>query len=412
MKEGSLSEELSMRQTLATFPAHVSCLLFFTLLTRVSYFMAWPFLSIVLTRTWHLSPLQIGSMMSGCAVVSVVFGIYGGALSDRLGRKKLLVLGCLLAIAGYTSIALANNIALFAVGLLLTGISFSWIDAPSRALMSDLLVDRRRRELALQMRYFAVNLAAVSGPLIGIIFGLNSQKSTFLITALSYLPFLIFVLLAIPHTKGDSANREQGESIWRVARLIGRDRIYLIALLCSILCYLVYAQIESTLPQYLLALDSTRAVGLVTTILVTNAVTVLLAQIWLVKLMGAMSLIQRIVTGAFIFTLSQLLFWVNDSTSALWWGLVTVIFSIAEAILLPNLSVLLDRLAPEKHRGAYLGASTLVILGLSLGPFVGGALLEWYGKAVFCVMALGCLAIAALLLINRSATNARLESHQ
>ncbi|MBN3264443.1 hypothetical protein [Pectobacterium brasiliense] len=40
--------------------------------------------------------------------------------------------------------------------------------------------------------------------------------------------------------------------------MIGRDRIYLIALLCSILCYLVSAQIESTLPQYLLALDSAR----------------------------------------------------------------------------------------------------------------------------------------------------------
>lgn len=60
----------------------------------------------------------------------------------------------------------------------------------------------------------------------------------------------------------------------------------------------------------------------------------------------------------------------------------TVIFSIAEATLLPNLSILLDRLAPERYRGAYLGASTLAVLSLSLGPFVGGALLEWSGKGV------------------------------
>lgn len=54
-------------------------------------------------------------------------------------------------------------------------------------------------------------------------------------------------------------------------------------------------------------------------------------------------------------------------------------------------------------------AVELVILGLSLGPFVAGALLEWYGKAFFGVIALGCLTIAALLLINRSATHARLD---
>lgn len=49
------------------------------------------------------------------------------------------------------------------------------------------------------------------------------------------------------------------------------------------------------------------------------------------------------------------------------------------------------------------------VVGLSLGPFVGGALLEWYRTAFFGVMALGCLTIAALLLINRSATHARLD---
>ncbi|MBQ4796766.1 hypothetical protein F9U41_22350, partial [Pectobacterium versatile] len=79
------------------------------------------------------------------------------------------------------------------------------------------------------------------------------------------------------------------------------------------------------------------------------------------------------------------------------------------AILLPNLSILLDRLAPERYRGAYLGASTLVVLGLSLGPFVGGALLEWSGKGVFVMMALFCLSIAALMLINKKKIKHRLE---
>lgn len=406
-----LSDEPTFRQTLASFPQTVVVLLFFTLLTRFSYFMAWPFLSIILTRTYHLTPVMIGGVMSGCALIAVVLGIYGGSLSDRFGRKQILALGCLLAIVGYAAIGLADNVMLFAAGLLLTGISFSWTDAPSRALMSDLLVDQRRRELALQIRYFAVNIAAVGGPLIGILFGLNSQKSTFLLTALSWVPFLFFALLALPAGKNRFATAQETMAqpgTWQITRIILRDSIYLIALLCSIFCYLIYAQIESVVPQYLLMLDADKAVSLVTVILITNAVSVLAVQLYLVPLMSATALEKRIIIGALVFALSQVLFWGNSTTSPYWWGMVTVVFSIAEAILLPNLSILLDRLAPERYRGAYLGASSLVVLGLSLGPFVGGTLLEWRGKGVFIAMALLSLSIAVMIFITKKEMNRRI----
>ncbi|EQC1412756.1 MFS transporter [Providencia rettgeri] len=408
------SDDLTLIQTLSTFPRNVFILLFFTLITRLSYFMVWPFLSIILTVTYQLTPLTIGCLMSGCALISVILGIYGGSLSDQVGRKTLILLGCLLAISGYGSIALANSIFVFAFGLLLTGISFSWIDASSRALISDLLQDKKRRELALQIRYFTVNIAAVSGPLIGITFGLNSQKSTFLLTALSYVPFFLFSLWGIPAGKILLCNKIKAQhnemmNVWQVTRLIFRDHIYIIVLISSILCYLVYAQIESIVPQYLLMVDSTRAVNLVTVILVTNAITVLVAQFYLVPLLTNTHLEQRIVIGSLIFALSQVLFWVSHTTNTYWWVGCTVIFSIAEAILLPNLSILLDRLAPERYRGAYLGASTLVVLGLSLGPFVGGALLEWSGKGVFVLMALFCLCITVLMLINKQKIKLRLR---
>lgn len=413
MKERAslLNDEFTFRQTIASFPRPVIALLFFTLLTRVSYFMAWPFLSIILTRTWHLTPVMIGSVMSGSAVVAAALGIYGGSLSDRWGRKQILALGCLLAIVGYAAIGLANSVWIFALGLLLTGISFSWTDATSRALMSDLLIDARRRELALQIRYFVVNIAAVSGPLIGIFFGLNSQKMTFLLTALSYVPFLWFALWRYPGAKTASnqvAERSTHPGFGQISHIILRDKIYLLALICSIVCYLIYAQIESVVPQYLLMLDSTKAVSLVTVILVTNALSVLAAQLYLVPLLAGIAPGQRIIIGALIFAVSQLLFWVNVTTSVYWWGLVAVVFSIAEAILLPNMSILLDRLAPERYRGAYLGASSLVVLGLSLGPFVGGTLLEWSGRGVFIAMALFSLSIVFMMLVTKKAINERL----
>lgn len=403
-----------MRQNFATFPANVSFLLIFTLLTRLTYFMAWPFLSIILTRTYQLSPLAIGSVMSCCALISVIPGIYGGSLSDRFGRKNLLILGCLLAIIGYASIALSKSVFFFALSLLLTGVSFSLIDASSRALMSDLLQDKKRRELALQIRYLMVNVAAVSGPLIGIVLGLNAQKSTFLFTAFSYVPFFLFVLLNIPTGKvqGNSNLKDQTDTelnAWQVTRLILKDRIYIVTLISNILFFIIYAQMESVVPQYLIVLDNVQAVNLVTVMLVTNAITVLVSQLYLVPWQASMSPDERIITGSFILATSLLAFWLNETTSPLWWGGCTVFFSIAEAILLPNFSILLDRLAPERYRGAYLGASTLVVFGLSLGPFIGSVLLEWQGKGMFVFMTLISLCFAALMLINKKKIRHRLD---
>lgn len=188
-------------QTLKTFPATVHALLFFTGVIRFSYFMAWPFIAVIMTRTYHMSPVAIGLAMTSSALLSVVLGMYGGQISDRLGRRVILLLGCAFSCVGYATLALASGMGLFITGLMIISVCFAWVDPPVRALMSDLLGDRRRRALALQMRYYLINVAAVTGPLVGIVFGLTSQKGTFLITALSYLPFLVYVLLFIPAGK-------------------------------------------------------------------------------------------------------------------------------------------------------------------------------------------------------------------
>lgn len=215
-------------QTLKTFPATVHALLFFTFIVRFSYFMAWPFIAVIMTQNYHMSPIAIGVAMTSSALLSVALGMYGGQISDRLGRRIILLLGCGFSAVGYITLAQATGMGLFITGLMIIGVCFAWVDPPVRALMSDLLGDRRRRALALQMRYYLINVAAVFGPLVGIIFGLTSQKGTFLITGLSYLPFFVYVLLFIP--AGKLLGEQQGASapaikLHQVMGIIARDKI-------------------------------------------------------------------------------------------------------------------------------------------------------------------------------------------
>ena len=294
---------------------------------------------------------------------------------------------------------------------MIIGVCFAWVDPPVRALMSDLLVDRRRRELALQMRYYLINVAAVFGPLIGIVFGLTSQKGTFLITGLSYLPFFVYVLLFIPGGKlpGEQNSSAPAVNLHQVMGIIARDKIYIAALLCSMLCSVVFIHYEAVLPQYLMLLDGNAAVKLITLILITNACTVLLFQSFIMRFLAQVSLPKRILWGGIIFAISQICFFLTRSTEMWAWLMVTAVFSMGEAILMPNLNILLDQLAPVEHRGAYLGASTLSTLGVAVGPLIGGVMLAITGAGVFICTALLSLLLCSIIYICRFRMLARLQ---
>ncbi|WP_347290087.1 MFS transporter [Kluyvera georgiana] len=398
-------------QTLKTFPATVHALLFFTFVVRFSYFMAWPFIAVIMTQNYHMTPVAIGVAMTSSALISVVLGMYGGQISDRLGRRIILLLGCGFSAVGYITLAQATGMGLFITGLMIIGVCFAWVDPPVRALMSDLLVDRRRRALALQMRYYLINVAAVFGPLIGIVFGLTSQKGTFLLTGLTYLPFFVYVLLFIPAGKppGEQSGSTPVVKLHQVMGIIVRDRIYIGALLCSMLCSVVFIHYEAVLPQYLMLLDSNVAVKLITLILVTNACTVLLFQSFIMRFLTQVSLPKRILLGGIIFAVSQLCFFSTRSTEMWAWLMGTAVFSIGEAILMPNLNILLDQLAPAEHRGAYLGASTLSTLGVAAGPLIGGVMLAMTGAGVFICTALLSVLLCTIIYVCRISMLARLQ---
>lgn len=403
--------ETGLFRTLKSFPATVHALLFFTLVIRFSYFMAWPFIAVIMTQNYHMSPIAIGVAMTSSALFSVVLGMYGGQISDRLGRRVILLLGCGFSALGYSLLAQAAGMGLFIIGLMIIGVSFAWVDPPLRALMSDLLVDRRRRALALQMRYYLINVAAVFGPLVGIAFGLTSQKGTFLITGLTYIPFFVYVLLFIP--AGKLVKEQDGGGVTvklhQVIGIIARDNIYIAGLLCSILCSVVFIHYEAILPQYLLLLNGDAAIKLITLILVTNACTVLVFQTFIMRFLATVSLPKRILLGGFIFALSQICFFSTRSTEIWLWLTVTSVFSVGEAILMPNLNILLDQLAPPEHRGAYLGASMLSTLGIAAGPLIGGIMLAMTGAGVFICTALLSLLLCAIIYAYRNRMLARLK---
>ena len=67
---------------LRQFPSLVWIVILGTFMVRTTFFMVWPFLSILLYRDYGLSATLIGAILGATAALSTLVSFYGGWLSD------------------------------------------------------------------------------------------------------------------------------------------------------------------------------------------------------------------------------------------------------------------------------------------------------------------------------------------
>ena len=372
---------------LPAFPRLVWVLLGGTLLIRTAVFLVWPFVAIILQQRFGLPPSEIGIVLGSAALSSSVTGFYLGNLSDRFGRRKLMLAGCAGSVAALVLLATADSPALYAVGAILIGICRASIESPASALISETVPDQGLRELAFHARYFLSNIGASFGPLMGFAFGLATQQRTFLMTALAYTIFGLMLAHAF-HGAPEKlrSNAKQTARFSAALRTVNNDHRLLMVILATFLTYVAYAQVESTLVQYLNLNAGGNGTALATAVFATNGLTIILFQFPLLRLLRPYDLQLRIQAGMALFVAGFLAYSFLPVGSPAAWIVATWVLSMGEAILFPTLNLQADRLAPEHLKGSYFGAITLAGLGFAAGPLLGGIMLQYLGGPVTFVL--------------------------
>ena len=365
---------------LPAFPPLVWVVLAGTLLTRSAFFMVWPFLAILLDREFALPPSQIGFILGGAFLASAGAGFHAGNLSDRFGRRALMVSGCAGETAALVVLALADSVAAYAFGAFLVGLARAVLEAPGKALIADHVADRETRELAHHARYFLINVGGAVGPLVGLGLGLSARQAAFWLAALVYGAFTLVLVRAFRRAP-DVMHAEAREhaTVRAAVRVLRRDHRFLLLLVAIFLSMVAYAQQETTVVQYLNLASGGGAVRLVTALLVTNAVTIVLFQFPMLHLLRRHDLYVRTYMGVALFVVAFAAYALLPVAALGGWIAATWVLSLGEAILFPTLNVQIDRLAPDGLKGSYFGAAGLASLGFGVGPAVGGVLLGWLG---------------------------------
>ncbi|MBS8266657.1 MFS transporter [Mesobacillus boroniphilus] len=358
-----------------------------TVLARGSAFATLPFLAIYLSRNLDLHPVLIGITIGISPLSGVIGGFLGGHLSDRFGRKPVMI-GSLFSMSlVYFGFMIAETPGWFIVLNALNGLSGSFFEPTGQALIAD-LTEKSKRMRAFSLRYTAINIGASVGPLLGAYLAVVSAKSAFMVTGVMYFIYvLILALMMKKYSMGNPASDKASKvTIASSLKIIGKDKALRYLILGTIIINFGYSQMESNVPQYL---ESTIANGVFvySVMLSINAVMVVLLQMPISHFAEKFKTMQVMMAGAVFLSVGMLAF---GFVTGWYTGILAIVFiTIGEILIFPSSSYLVDQLATDELRGTYFGAAQFRRIGHFLGPIAGGYLLnEAGGTVLFSFIAL------------------------
>lgn len=376
-------------------------LLIGTVLARGSAFMTLPFLSIYLSRHMDLSPVIIGLTVGMSPLMGTVGGFIGGHLSDRFGRKPIMLTSLFTLAFVYFGFTVANGQGWFILLNALNGLCGSFFEPTSQALMAD-LTEKSKRMKVYSLRYTAINIGASVGPLLGAYLANTSAHLSFAITGSTYFIYgIILFWLMNKFLIADEETVKKTTSFGDAFNIVKNDKALRYLILGIILINIGFVQIDSNLPQVLEG-SLENGVVIFSFLITINALMVVFLQMPISHYAEKFSPMKVMVGGAVFLAAGLIGFsFVNGWVIAI---LSMALLTIGEILIFPSNNMMIDQLAPEHLRGTYFGAGQFRKIGNFLGPIFGGWLLSHYqGQIMFwTITAVSLVSILFFTAGNRS----------
>jgi DHA1 family tetracycline resistance protein-like MFS transporter len=391
-------------------PRHALNFVFVTiLLDAMSFGLIMPVLPRLLMRVGGIGldqAISVGAWMSLAMALGAFFAapVLGG-LSDRFGRRPVLLIALGGMAAQYAVLAVADSLALIVLGRVLTGV-FGGSYAPAQAAIADVTgPEERAKSFALVSAAFGVGF--VAGPALGGLLSQFGERMPFVVALGLSAANLVYGMARFPETLGEENRRPFALAranpfgAWAAAREApGLARLALVLLLWQ-LASLVYPLTWSFWGIAALGW-SDRMIGLS---LAGVGVVIALSQTFVtgpvVRRLGERDAAVLGIVGA---TAGFLGYAFCTST---WLAFALLAAVAVQSLVQPSLMAMLSRRATPQTQGEVQGLAAMMMgLGSVIGPLLLVEPMAWFtGPAApvqfpgvpFLIAALIALAALALL---------------
>jgi len=324
----------------------------------------------------NVTGLQIGIAIGIYGLTQAAFQIPYGMLSDRFGRKPLIMVGMLIFMLGSVICAMADSIEMMILGRAIQGMGA--VAAVLMATVGDLVSEPfRLRALSIVGMTIGLSftLSLVAGPLLATWFGV---RGVFWATAGLAVVSMLLVKYALPEIKNQSFQREAEADPSQFSAILKHRQL----LRLDLGVFVLHAILTAMFVVLPLALRDSAGLEAAEHWVIYLPVMLLSFVLMVPFIIQAEShgRMKPVFVGAVAtITLMQLAFGSLDLSV---WTifLLLLIFFTAFNLLEASLPSLVVKLSPADKKGTASGVySTSQFIGAAMGGFIGGYLYQYYG---------------------------------
>jgi len=324
------------------------------------------------------TPSQVGLLFASYSVMQLVFAPVLGRLSDKHGRRPVLLVSLLGTALGFLILGFANTLWMLFAGRILDGISGGNIST-AQAYIAD-VTTKENRAKGMGLIGAAFGLGFVFGPAIGGILSRWGINVPFLFAGGLALANAVLLYFALPETvtpdhpaRVSAASGRSWQQLFAAFRSPALASVLTIYFL-GIVAFSMMTASFSLFMMFRLGYDAFHNGWIFAFVGVISATIQggLIGR--LVKTFGEPRLV---ITGAILFTISLVIVpFVKPSTGLLTILLVGLTTSIGQALSAPTLSSLASKSASAAEQGSVLGVmQSVASLARAVGPSLAAILI-------------------------------------
>lgn len=353
--------------------------------------MLFPFFSLYITERFNVGMTQAGIVLGIFSLFGLIGGMIGGALTDRFGRRKLILFGLVFSALSTLSLGFVSTFAMLFPLAVVIGLLSEMGGPAHQAMIADILPEKQRAEGFGILRVIG-NLSWIIGPTIGGFVANRSYLALFITDAgISCIVAVLFYRL-IAETKPAATEEEAAESV--AGNFLGylkvlRDYAFVAFIVAAMLMGLIYLQMYNSLSVFLRDNHGVNEQGY-GFLLTSSAIIVILFQFWTTRRIKHAPPFLMMALGTLFYMVGFSMF---GFVTVYWlFVLAIVVITIGEMLIMPVSQALAANFAPEAMRGRYMAMFGLTwMIPATIGPGAAGIILDnynpnllWYIGGALC----------------------------
>ena len=353
--------------------------------------LLFPFFALYITEKFNVGMTEAGILLGVSSLFGLIGSAIGGALTDKFGRKKLILFGLIFSALSTLTFGLVTQLSMLYPLMIVVGLLSSIAGPAHNAMIADILPEKQRQEGFGILRVVG-NLAWIIGPTIGGAVANINFFYLFVIDSVISCLIAVIVFRLIPETKPQAHEHAESESFLQTVagyRVALKDFAFMAFIVAGMLMLIVYQQMYGSLSVYLRDNHNINPSGY-GFLMTTSAITVVIFQFWVSRIIKYRPPFLMMAVGTVFYMIGFFLFGVV--TAYAMFALNIIIITIGEMIVVPMSQSLAANFAPEDMRGRYMAVFGLTwAIPQTIGPGAAGYILDnynpnllWYIGGVLC----------------------------